>query len=113
MTLNNAARSNTPTPAKDPIPGVMPPEAPEVTDGVINGPFLRDLREKRGLSVDDVARVTKIPSRFLKAIEADDFPKLPAKVYLQGFVKNIANLYKIEAVSTAKAYLEFLSKHGV
>lgn len=113
MTLANAARNSSPEPVRDPMPGVMPPEAPMVTDGVINGAFLRDLREKRGLSVDDVARVTKIPSRYLKAIETDDFKGLPARVYLQGFVKNMATLYKIEPTSTSKAYLEFLAKNGV
>lgn len=107
MTLANAARNTTPAAPEAPV------EAPALLDGVINGPFLRSLREKRGLSVDDVARVTKIPGRALKAIEADDFPHLPARVYLQGFVKNMASLYKAEPAATAKAYLEFLSKHGI
>jgi curved DNA-binding protein CbpA len=113
MTLSNAARNTNPEPSRDPMPGVMPPEVTASEPGVINGSFMRELREKRGLSVDDVARVTKIPSRFLKAIEGDEFKALPARVYLQGFVKNMATLYKIEPTTTSKAYLDFLAKNGV
>lgn len=72
-----------------------------------NGAALRELRTRRSLSLDDVARVTKIPLRFLKAIESDG-PDLPARVYLQGFVKNLASVYKIPAQTAAKRYLEFV-----
>ena len=75
---------------------------------VINGDTLREQRENHSWSVEDVSRITKIPNRYLKALEAQDPPKLPARVYIQGFVKNLATLYKLDPVITAKLYLKSL-----
>ena len=77
-----------------------------VADGPVTGSLLREIREKRSLSIDDVSRITKIPAKFIRAIEDVDLKKLPARVYLQGFVKNMANLYKLEPASAAKSYLD-------
>jgi len=78
----------------------------------INGQMLREIRDRRGLSLDDVARITKIPSKFLRAIEADDFKNMPARVYIQGFVKNLAALYRLDPGALVKAYLAFLNQSG-
>jgi curved DNA-binding protein CbpA len=67
---------------------------------------LRLIREKRGLSAEDVARITKIPMRYLKALESCDVKKLPARVYIQGFLKNLCSVYKLDQQATVKAYLE-------
>jgi DnaJ-class molecular chaperone len=76
----------------------------------ISGGVLKDIREKSGYSVDDVARITKIPGRFIKAIESNQPQKLPAVVYLQGFIKNLSSLYKIDPQKTAASYLKFQHK---
>lgn len=78
--------------------------------GIIDGQFLAHAREGKGLSLDDVARLTKIPSRTLKAIEAGDIPRLPARVYLQGFVTNLAKVYRLDPAVTSKGYLENLDR---
>src|SRR3989344_231387 len=54
------------------------------------GQKLRDERIRRGLSIDDVAKATKIRSSFLLAIEKGDYSKLPSSAYVQGFVRNYA-----------------------
>ena len=77
---------------------------------IISGTLLKQIRESRSLSTDDVTRITKIPLKFLKAIENETFRELPARVYLQGFVKNIAALYKLDPQKTVKSYLEDLEK---
>jgi len=76
----------------------------------ITGLGLRDLRAGRGLSLEDVSRITKIPKNFLVSIENDDFKKLPVRVYIQGFIKNMAVLYKVDPKSTATAYLVYLDR---
>ncbi len=50
------------------------------------GQLLRAEREKRQLSVDDVADGLKISSRVLRALEAGDDTSLPHAVYVRGFI---------------------------
>lgn len=88
------APANTPLPSYDSITGAV----------------LKEIRERRALTLDDVVRITKIPTKFVKAIEADSMNSLPARVYLQGFVKNMAVLYKLDPKTTVKSYLEHIDK---
>jgi curved DNA-binding protein CbpA len=84
-----------------------PQEPPTVVES-LNGTSLKEFREKRTLSLEDVSRITKIPVKSLKALENDQFAQLPARVYVQGFVKNLATLYRLESNSAVKAYLSYL-----
>lgn len=52
------------------------------------GQRLREERQKKGLTIDEVAKATKIRSSFLTAIENGQYAKLPSGAYVQGFVKN-------------------------
>jgi len=51
------------------------------------GPYLSTLREERGLSLDEVARVTRVAPRFLEALEREDFTQLPASVFTKGYIR--------------------------
>ena len=51
------------------------------------GPYLRELREKRGISLDEVARATRIAPRYLEALEADEHSALPEHVFTKGFIR--------------------------
>ncbi len=75
------------------------------------GQLLHDIRDRKALSIDDVSRITKIPSKFIRAIESQDPKHLPARVYLQGFVKNLAALYKLDPASVTKSYLECVDQN--
>lgn len=54
------------------------------------GAMLRGARTQRGMSVEDVAQVTKIPRATLVALERDDDAALPAPVFVRGFVRAYA-----------------------
>lgn len=54
------------------------------------GQRLREARQKKGLSLDDVTKATKIRPSFLQAIEKGEYQKLPSSSYAQGFVINYA-----------------------
>lgn len=54
------------------------------------GPLLRAEREKKGLSVDDVALHLKISGRIIRALEDGDDNSLPHNVYVRGFVRAYA-----------------------
>lgn len=51
------------------------------------GSYLRDLREARGVSLEELARVTRVGTGYLRALEADDHARLPAAVFTRGFIR--------------------------
>jgi cytoskeleton protein RodZ len=51
------------------------------------GAHLRELRTRRGVSLDDIARATRVAQRYLVALEADAFDSLPAPVFIRGFIR--------------------------
>lgn len=54
------------------------------------GEKLYEERIKRRLTLDEVAKATKIRSSFLKCIEKGEYEKLPSGTYAHGFVRNYA-----------------------
>lgn len=54
------------------------------------GQKLSQSRLKKGLTINEAARATKIRPEFLLAIEKGEYQKLPEKTYVQGFVRNYA-----------------------
>ncbi|MFM8313698.1 MAG: helix-turn-helix domain-containing protein, partial [Deltaproteobacteria bacterium] len=76
---------------------------PTIADIHLN---LAQIRESKGLTLTDVSRITKIPVRYLQSLEANDLKGLPATVYIQGFLKNLAQLYRLEPKSTVSLYFE-------
>lgn len=57
-------------------------EIPETPGGL-----LAAARVRAGLSLEQVARRSRVPAEALAAIDADDFEALPAMVYLRGFIR--------------------------
>lgn len=51
------------------------------------GSLLRELREQRGITLEDLARSTRINPRFLAALEMDDLAALPAGPFARGFIQ--------------------------
>ncbi len=54
------------------------------------GEFFRQVRETKGLTVEEVASKTRIRSDFVKALEDGNFSKLPDQVFARGFVRSYA-----------------------
>lgn len=54
------------------------------------GEFFKQVRETKGLTVDEVASKTRIRSDFVKALEDGNFAKLPDQVFAKGFVRSYA-----------------------
>jgi cytoskeleton protein RodZ len=70
------------------------------------GSKLRDARESQGISLEDIAKSTRIPLRQLQNIENSDYEKLPAPTYSIGFVKAYALAVGLNAPETAAAFRE-------
>lgn len=56
------------------------------------GQLLRTRRIERGLNINDIAAETRIPVRYLNAIEDDQHESLPALPFAVGFVRNYAKV---------------------
>lgn len=54
------------------------------------GEHLKQIRGSKGLSVEDVSRLSKINPHFIEALEADNFDALPGGVFTRGFIKAVA-----------------------
>jgi cytoskeleton protein RodZ len=51
------------------------------------GTYLSRLREERGLSIEEVSRVTRVAPHYLVALEREDFGALPASVFTKGYIR--------------------------
>ena len=67
-----------------------------VTSGF--GQILRDARIRRGMNVGEVAHRLRLSEQQVEAIEAQDFSRLPAAVFLRGYIRNYANLLQLDDV---------------
>jgi len=61
------------------------------------GSRLREAREGKGLSLEDVARTTRISRGYLQALEEDDSDKLPSEAYARGFLRVYAQFLNVAA----------------
>ena len=75
---------------RDPDPEPLDEVPPEPDPSPV-GEQLRQAREAKGLSLEDVAAQTRIPQRHLASIETGDWENLPAPTYTIGFAKNYAS----------------------
>ncbi len=66
------------------------------------GRWLAAAREARGLTLDDLAHVTKIRRGILEALEAENRRVLPEKVFVQGYVRTCAHALGLSADETLR-----------
>ncbi len=69
------------------------------------GETLRKEREKRGITLENVSEATKIGTRFLRALEAEQFEQLPGGVFNKGFVRAYAKHVGLDEEKTVADYL--------
>jgi len=70
------------------------------------GESLRQAREAKNISIEDIVNETKIRSRYIEALEAEEWDIFPGQVYLKAFLKSYCHVLGIDE----KPYLEALSK---
>src|SRR3972149_9069542 len=51
------------------------------------GMRLREIRLAKGVSLDDIARSTRVGRRHLEALETESWGELPAPVFVKGFIR--------------------------
>lgn len=80
------------------------------------GEFFRQVRETKGLTLDEVASKTRIHPDFLKALEEGNFAKLPDQVFAKGFVRSYARSLGLDEEDAMRRFVEsagtFYNKQG-
>lgn len=75
---------------------ISAPSGPEPDIASAPGAYLRHVRLSRGLTLERIARETRIRTTILDRIENQDPHGLPAPVYVRGFVVQVGRLLGIE-----------------
>lgn len=79
----------------------MPPE--RTSSGF--GQMLRDARERRGVSLRQIANATKISVAVLDALERNDISKLPGGIFGRAFVRSYAVEVGLDPEATIQAFI--------
>lgn len=66
--------------------------------------WLRAGRANKGLSLEDVAKITKIQQRILERLEAGKLEGLPAEVFVRGFVRSYARCVGLDEAEALQRY---------
>lgn len=78
-------------------------EEAEGRQEVTVGERLRAAREAQGLSLEDIAARTRIPTRHLESIENSEWSRLPAPTYSVGFAKSYATAVGLDRAEIGEA----------
>jgi cytoskeleton protein RodZ len=70
------------------------------------GGKLRQARERRGISLRQIAATTKISAAALEALERNDISKLPGGIFSRAFVRSYALEVGLDPEETVKEFLE-------
>jgi cytoskeleton protein RodZ len=73
------------------------------------GEFLRHERERRGITIEQVASATKIGVRTLHSLESDHYAELPAKPFIRGFVIAYCRFIGLDAKEVLGNYTDFMT----
>lgn len=83
--------------------GVVPSSVRSLSKVVpgVDGPLgigarLKHERELRGMSIEEIARATRIPLASVERLEADRFDDLPGEVFVRGFLRGYARAISVD-----------------
>lgn len=71
------------------------------------GERLRKSREAKKLTINDISKETNISSKYIEAIENEDFEKLPSETHIVGFLRNYAEFLKEDSDEIIQFYKGF------
>ena len=60
------------------------------------GEYLKQMRESRGVSLEEVAEATKVKIQYLRALEEGRYDLLPPDIYVRGFLRSYAEYLGID-----------------
>ena len=79
---------------------------PDQPRTVLFGEWLRSNRLERNIALFEVARQTRIPVRSLERLEAGAFERLPADIFVRGFLRSYADTVGLDRDQVLDRYIE-------
>ncbi len=68
------------------------------------GEILKNAREKKGLTIEKLEATTHIVSRYITALENNEFNQLPGEIYIKGFIKNLSDKLSLDSKILLERY---------
>ena len=75
------------------------------------GQILREERERKFYSLEEIEKVTKIRVELLEALEADNWSKLPPATFVQGFIKSYGRFLGLDTNKLLAIFRREFSEH--
>lgn len=75
------------------------------------GESLKREREMRGVTLDEISAATRIATRFLRAIENEEWGQLPGGVFNRGFVRAVARYLGLDEENIVAEYTSTVDDH--
>jgi cytoskeletal protein RodZ len=76
------------------------------------GEKLRLARETRGIALRDISEQTRISMRYLEAIEADDYRRLPGGIFNRSFIRAYAKYIGYDQQDALEEYSTMMHERG-
>jgi hypothetical protein len=76
-----------------------------------NGAVLKQLRELKSITLDELARITCIRITYLKAIEDEDFKKFTSEIYLKGYLICYVEAMNLPLEQIIVEYIHLYNSH--
>ena len=70
------------------------------------GAVLREARERRGMDVQSIARQMRVRADIIRAIENNDFTRMPPRGYAKNMVATYARIVGVNQTTITRMYLE-------
>ncbi len=80
-------------------------QPPREEEQIHPGSQLRQVREEKGLSVEEVSAATRVSAANIRAIEAGEYERLPADTFVRGHVTLYANHLGLDGPAMAREFL--------
>lgn len=76
------------------------------------GEYLKREREQREVPLSKIAESTRVPLKFLDALEADDFDSLPHPAFVKGYIKSYCKFLGLDETDAVLRYELFLRERS-
>ena len=70
------------------------------------GAVLREAREHRGMDVQSIARQMRVRADIIRAIENNDFTRMPPRGYAKNMVATYARIVGVNQTTITRMYFE-------
>ncbi len=76
-----------------------------------DGNYIRKVRDYKNVSIEEMSKITRIGRQYLVALENNEFEKLPAPVFVRGFVVQVSKTLGLEPKKVADSYMELFKSN--